>query len=108
MSKMGIEDMLSIIDGTFGDNKKVKEKQVGRIVTGFNNAIVGIETIDTTLKANYVYEIVEVPSVGLMLKPLGESHINFDKSTIDIGTTMLKHGKLLIATKEEKNDMKGL
>lgn len=87
------------IFGSMGNG--VKPKPVGRIVTGFNHAILGLESKTEGLKPNTVYEIRSNPFTGLTLVEVGESHVDFDNSNLDISSTLLTHNQKLILTKEE-------
>lgn len=95
MSKIGMMDVLSMMYGA-------EPKSVGRIVTGFNGVILGLETSDTTLDEKTVYDIQDIPGVGLMLVPIGESHIDFETENRDISTILVCESKKLILTDREK------
>jgi len=85
----------------FGQMGNESSKPSGRIVTGFNGAILGLEHNDSKLKDNTVYEIRHSIITGLSLVEVGESHVDFNTSNLDISSTLLTHNSKLILTREE-------
>jgi hypothetical protein len=79
-------------------------KSLGRITTGYNGLLLGLESKDNKLIQNAVYDIVEEDG-KLVLKHLGEYHYDFNKSYQTLSTTIFMQGENLVATKEESNSV---
>ena len=98
MTADGRIDMMDIM-GMFGGGELdlTPPKSCGRIVTGFNGAILGLETKSEGLEDNMVYEIESNNGV-LTLKKKGKSHIDFNHSNRDISSLILTESNKLILT----------
>lgn len=99
-NRFDILDIFNMINGNNKLGEPAPFDKGGRIVTSFNNAIIGLETIDTFLEKSSVYEIHKVGDV-ITLKLVGKSHIDFNNETRDIPTILLTEGKRLILTQHE-------
>lgn len=73
---------------------------LGRITTGYNGVLLGLESKDNKLIQNAVYDIVEEDG-KLVLKHIGEYHYDFNKNYQGIETTILMQRENIVATKEE-------
>lgn len=93
-------DIMGIIGG--GALDLTPPKSCGRIVTGFNGIILGLETKSEGLAARTVYDI-KSHNGTLILEKMGKSHIDFNTSNQDIPTILLTQQQKLILTDVELN-----
>jgi hypothetical protein len=105
MTEDGKIDMMDIM-GMFGGGELdlTPPKSCGRIVTGFNGLIVGLETKSEGLEDNTVYEIESKGGI-LTLKKKGRSRINFNSERRDISQILLMERTKLILTQTEEYKM---
>jgi hypothetical protein len=101
MTADGRIEMIDVIE-MFGDELDLTPPKVcGRIVTGFNGLILGLESKSGGLENNMVYEIRSKGGV-LNLKKKGKSRINFNTENRDISQILLMERSKLIITKMEE------
>lgn len=98
--RIDMMDIMGMMSG--GDLDLTPPKSCGRIVTGFNGLILGLETKEQILEDKTVYAIESKNDI-LTLKKVGKSHVNFDKENKDIGTLLLTESTKLILTAVEKD-----
>jgi len=91
--KYDINEVLAMMQG-------VQPTSIGRILVLDSTLIVGLLSKKTELEENHVYQINKVGS-SMVLEDLGESHVNFNDSYMDVSTTLLHYDKKLILTDEE-------
>ena len=80
------------------------EDSNGRIVTGFNGFIIGLEMKPGELENNMVYAIESVNGI-LTLKKIGESHIDFNSTSKNLDSLLLMERTELILTEAEKYNL---
>ncbi len=100
----GRYDMMDVMAMMTGEDLTAEPESCGRIVTGFNGLILGLETQNQLLDNNSVYEIESKCGV-LTLKKKGKSHIDFNSSNKDISTLLLTESTKLILTTTEKHGL---
>jgi len=106
MTADGRIDMMDIM-GMFGGGELdlTPPKSCGRIVTGFNGLILGLESKSSRLlEDNTVYEI-ESKNEVLTLKKKGKSRIDFNTENRDISQILLMESTKLILTQMEEYNM---
>ena len=103
MTADGRIDMMDIM-GMFGGGELdlTPPKSCGRIVTGFNGLIVGLETKSEGLEDNMVYEIQSKGGILTLVKK-GVSHLKFNDSNSCLSTLLLMEQQKLILTQTEKH-----
>ena len=88
-----------------GDLDLTPPKSVGRIVTGFNGLILGLESKSSRLlEDNMVYDIESKNGI-LTLKRKGKSRIDFKTENRDISQILLMESTKLILTQMEEYNM---
>jgi len=105
MTADGRIDMMDIM-GMFGGGELDLSTPIscGRIVTGFNGLILGLETKAQILEDNTVYEI-ESKGDTITLRKKGKSRINFNTENRDISQILLMENTKLILTQMEEHKM---
>lgn len=104
MTADGRIDMMDIM-GMFagGDLDLAPPKSVGRIVTGFNGMIFGLESISTRLLEDRTVYDIQSRNGTLTLVKQGKSYIDFNTEKRDISTILLMESSKLILTETEKD-----
>ena len=97
--RIDMMDIMGMLGG--GELDLTPPKFCGRIVTGFNGLILGLETKSIGLEDNMVYDIQTKNGV-LTLNKQGKSHIDFNSSYKDISSLLLTEKQRLILTETEK------
>ena len=98
--RIDMMDIIGMLSG--GELDLTPPKSCGRIVTGFNGLIVGLETKSEGLEDNMVYEIESKGGI-FTLKKKGTSHLKFNDSNSCLSTLLLMEQQKLILTETEKN-----
>jgi len=100
--RIDMMDIMGMLGG--GELDLTPPKSCGRIVTGFNGLILGLETKSMGLEDNMVYEI-ESKADTLTLVKKGKSRIDFNSENRDISQILLMENTKLILTQTEEYKM---
>lgn len=102
MTEDGRFDMMDIIGMLAGgDLDLTPPKSAGRIVTGFNGLILGLESKHGILEDRMVYTIQSKGDVLTLVKK-GKSNIDFNSENRDISQIILMERQRLIMTERER------